>query len=54
LDIYLFYWQTNKKFINGTYSLGSILALVIPVALIFAARGIFKDQKLVKSVDRLR
>jgi len=54
LDIYLFYWQTNKKFINSTYSLGSILALVIPVALIFAARGIFKDQKLVKSVDRLR
>jgi hypothetical protein len=34
--------------------LTSLLAFAIPVFLVFAARGIWKDEQLVKSVDRLR
>jgi drug/metabolite transporter (DMT)-like permease len=53
LNIFLFYQQTTAL-IGSTYALASILALAVPVALILAARGIFKDQKLVKNADRLR
>jgi hypothetical protein len=53
INLIIFYTET-KKFISGTYSLGALLALVVPVFLILAARGIWKDDKLVKSVDRLR
>jgi len=53
LNIYLYY-QASKEFIEGTYDLSALLSLAIPVLLILAARGIYKDQKLVKSVDRLR
>ena len=55
LNIVLFYMET-KKFMNGsgTFSLTSILVLAIPVFLIMAFRGIVKDEKLVKSTDRLR
>jgi hypothetical protein len=49
-----FFWQQTNLLMDRTYALASILALAIPVALVLAARGIFKDQKLVKSVDRLR
>jgi predicted ferric reductase len=54
LDIFLFYQASMKSINNGTYALASALALVIPLALVMAARGIFKDQKLIKSTDRLR
>lgn len=55
LNIFL-YWQASQPphFMEGSYSLGALLPLAIPVFLIFAARGIMKDQKLVKSADRLR
>jgi hypothetical protein len=42
------------KFTTGTYSLTSLLYLAVPVCLFLAARGIRKDDKLVKSLDRLR
>jgi uncharacterized membrane protein YfcA len=48
------YWFAHYKYIDGTFSLSALLALAIPVFLILAAQGITKDQKLVKSVDRLR
>jgi hypothetical protein len=48
------YWFAHTKFINGTFALSALLALAIPVFLILAARGISKDEKLVKSADRLR
>jgi len=54
LDIFLFYQASMKTIIGGTFALTSILALIIPLLLIMAARGIFKDQKLIKSADRLR
>jgi K+ transporter len=53
LNIFLYYKQT-LKFTNGAYSLTAVLALLIPVFLFLAARGISKDEKLVKSLNRLR
>lgn len=53
LNIFLYYKQT-QKFAIGNYDLTAILALVIPVFFFLAFRGIYRDQKLVKSLDRLR
>jgi len=55
LNIFLYYKQTQNFLPNeGTYDLTAVLTLAIPILLILAARGIYKDQKLVKSLDRLR
>jgi amino acid transporter len=53
LNIFLYYRQT-KEFVEGNYDLTAILVLAIPVLLILAATGINKDEKLVRSLDRLR
>lgn len=55
VNIVLYYLQT-KKFLpgEGSFALTSLLAVAIPVCFILAARGIYKDEKLVKSADRLR
>jgi len=55
LNIFLYYRET-KKFVEGEsgYNLTSLLTVAIPVFLILAARNIYKDEKLVKSMDRLR
>ena len=52
-NIFLYYKQT-LRFTIGNYDLTAMLTLVIPVFLFMALRGIYKDQKLVKSLDRLR
>jgi hypothetical protein len=49
---YLFYRST--EFANGTFSLASIFIFLPPVFLFLAWRGIYKDEKLVRSMDRLR
>ena len=55
LNILLYWWKSGvPPFESGNYSLGALLSLAIPVFLIMAARGIRKDDKLVKSADRLR
>jgi hypothetical protein len=55
LNILLYWWRSGvPPFESGNYSLGALLTLAIPVFLIMAARGIRKDDKLVKSADRLR
>ncbi len=51
--IFLYIRQTNK-FSTGNFSLWSALHLLIIVFLIFAARGIYKDSKLIKESNRLR
>jgi hypothetical protein len=51
--IFLYYRQLST-FTNGTYSLTSLLQVGIILFFILAARGISKDQKLVKESDRLR
>ena len=50
----IIYFKEIKKFNSGTFSLTAVLAFAIPIFLILAARGIWKDEKLVKSLDRLR
>ena len=39
---------------NGHYGIGAILPVFSLILLILALRGIIKDDKLVKSTDRLR
>jgi hypothetical protein len=53
LNVYLYIKQTHR-FDAGNYDLTALLALAIPVFFFLAARGIYRDQKLVKSLDRLR
>jgi K+ transporter len=50
----IIYFSETKKFVSGTFSLSAVLAFVIPVFLLLAARGMSNDEKLVKSLDRLR
>jgi hypothetical protein len=55
LNIFLYWWKSGvPPFESGSYSVGMILSLAVPVLLFLAARGIRKDEKLVKSADRLR
>src|ERR1700761_8710680 len=55
LNILLYWWKSGvPPFESGSFSLGALFTLAIPVFLLFAARGIRKDDKLVKSADRLR
>lgn len=48
------YFGQIKRYNNGDFSLTSVIVFLIPIFLILAARGIYSDQKLVKSADRLR
>jgi hypothetical protein len=48
------YFSQIQKFQTGVLSLSCIFTLAIPIFLFLAARGIWKDEKLVKSLDRLR
>jgi len=50
----IIYFSELKKFISGSMALTSVFALAIPVFLLLAINGIWKDEKLVKSLDRLR
>ncbi|BAV10368.1 protein of unknown function [Filimonas lacunae] len=55
VNIVLYITETGKFVAgSGNYALTSALTFVIPVFLILAIRGIRRDDKLVKSVDRLR
>lgn len=47
-------FKQANTFLTGSYQLGAFLPILIIILLIFAARGIRKDEKLVKSVNRLR
>jgi hypothetical protein len=55
INLVLFFMQT-KKFApgEGNYALTAVFAMFIPILLFFAIRGIRRDEKLVKSLDRLR
>jgi hypothetical protein len=55
INIVLLYLET-KKFAagEGNYDLSALLSVAVPVFLFLASRGIAKDQKLIKSLDRLR
>ena len=55
VNLVLFFMQT-QQFVpgEGNYDLTAIFAIFIPILLFFAIRGIRRDEKLVKSLDRLR
>jgi hypothetical protein len=54
LIVLALYFQQTKLFVQGSYTLSSALSFVIPVFFILAWLGIRKDEKLIKSMDRLR
>ena len=49
----LYFFETGKYTVGG-FALTSLIVMAIPVLQILAAVAIYKDEKLVKSVDRLR
>jgi hypothetical protein len=48
------YLRELKNYSKGTYDLWAIFHLITIIMLILAARGIYKDEKLVKDSNRLR
>ena len=56
LDLVLIflYYRATKDFTKGDYAITSVLHIIIIAALILAARGINKDEKLIKDSNRLR
>ena len=50
----ILYFTQVKKFSDGNFALTSIFVLAILIGYIMAAKGIRSDQKLVKSLDKLR
>jgi Ca2+/Na+ antiporter len=53
LLLFLYYRQVSM-FTQGTFALSSILHMLIVLFFVLAARGINKDEKLIKESDRLR
>ncbi len=50
----LLYFQQKTNFVEANLDLTSLTAFFVPVFLLLAARGIYQDDQLVKSADRLR
>ena len=50
----VFYFLEIRKFETGSISLSCLFAFGTLIGFIMAARGIWKDEKLVKSLDKLR
>jgi dipeptide/tripeptide permease len=52
----ILYFSLMKNFVpgEGKIALTAVIAIVVPIFLLLAARNIWKDEKLIKSVDRLR
>ncbi|MCW3117474.1 MAG: hypothetical protein JWM28_1556 [Chitinophagaceae bacterium] len=48
------YFARTKNYTDGRFTITALVAMVVPIFLFLAAKGIWKDQKLVKSLDRLR
>jgi predicted neutral ceramidase superfamily lipid hydrolase len=46
--------KASATYADGSFRLGIALPILVIIALILAMRGIRKDQKLVKSLERLR
>ncbi|MBD0378119.1 MAG: DUF4293 family protein, partial [Flavisolibacter sp.] len=48
------YFIEIGNFYNGTVAIWVVFYFAVLVAYILAARGILKDEKLIRSMDRLR
>ena len=53
LNIFLYY-RESLNYTEGRVAIGAILSILVPVLLILAIRAISRDNRLVKSADRLR
>ena len=53
LNLVIYFYEV-KNFTSGNMSLSAIFAFAMPILLILAINGIRKDEKLIKSLDRLR
>jgi hypothetical protein len=53
LNIFLYY-NSSKTFTESNTDLTALISLSIPVFLVLASLGIYKDEQLVKNADRLR
>lgn len=51
---YIDKYRAAKALVSGTYYWGGLLPIAMAIFLILAARSIYKDEKLIKSLDRLR
>ncbi|HZG24972.1 MAG TPA: DUF4293 domain-containing protein [Chitinophagaceae bacterium] len=51
---YVEQFKDSNQMVRGTYYWGGLLPIAMTVFFILAARGIYKDERLVKSLDRLR
>lgn len=47
-------FKPSKNIQTGSYQIGALLPVLMVVFYFLAARGIYKDEKLVKSMNRLR
>jgi hypothetical protein len=54
IAVVFFYINQTQEFVQGTFSLTSALTFLVPVFFLLAFLGIRKDEKLIKSMDRLR
>lgn len=54
LGLFIMYIAGMQKFEKGNLALTSLLVLGIVAGFVMAARGIRKDQQLIKSIDKLR
>jgi len=52
--IIFLYFMEKQKFETGSISLSAVFVFAILIGYVMAARGIWKDEKLVKSLDKLR
>ena len=50
----ILYFVEMKNYSSGGVALFSVFSFAVPVFYILALRGIYKDEKLVRSSDRLR
>lgn len=54
VNIVLYFKEIAHYKPGGDFTLTAVVTFVVPFFLILAIRGIYRDDKLVKSVDRLR
>jgi Domain of unknown function (DUF4293) len=54
LFIIIIYFASMKRFASGGISLWAIFVFAILAGFVMAARGIWKDEKLIKGLDKLR
>ncbi|GAC1439338.1 MAG: DUF4293 domain-containing protein [Sediminibacterium sp.] len=52
--VIVLYFLQIKKYDTGGIALSSVFSFAVPVFFLLAIRSIYKDHKLVKSIDRLR